>query len=158
MTVRKWGQEIGLKMDRVWLPLSFQCKPELWGTEIRRGPPWLCSDASWMLTYLTEKSGKRLCARSLKAPLILAQLSCWQVAVFTVSRFTENVHSLCNVFTDHSLEIEIIALSQVEGVCCFCVFELLKALGQPSEQERMGANKVSLRAIAAYPDYLFNHL
>lgn len=38
-----------------------------------------------------------------------------------------------------------------------CV-HVCQGLGQPSEQERMEANKASLRAKAAYPDYLFNHL
>jgi len=51
------------------------------------------------------------------------------VAVFTVSRFTENLHSLCNVFTDHPLEIEIIALSQVEGVCLFLCMWVTQGLG-----------------------------
>lgn len=53
---------------------------------------------------------------------------------------------------DHPLEIEVIEPSKVVAECaCVCV----QGLGQPSEQERMEANKASQRA---YPDYLFNHL
>lgn len=60
---------------------------------------------------------------------------------------------------DHPLEIEIIEPSKVVAGCaCVCASTVPHGLGQLSEQERMEANKASLRAKAAYPDYLFNHL